>query len=546
VEESGFEWMAEMRDGISGPALEARRSLAALRGETVAADASLRRLQATQAGFERRRWGPLAESGDIFQGAGARLTSMFGPVALAVLAFREVKDAIEAATGALYDFITEGAKMAILAVQTRQHMLRAFTAGDDGDADLGQRTYDMAQRLRRELPQSEKEIADWTSALQGVGLVDPGKIAQVEKAMAAASALYGGGAKGDAAAGKVEGLIAKALEQDAFKTRGGLKAFVGTGISADDLSKALGMTPAQLNQAFTKGTIPVEKGMQAITDILTRKGAKAIDGTLQEWDVIMSKGKESVSHLFEDVDTGGFMAMLADFGTSLDKDQTVGRGLKTIFTDLFNNVFGEGKDVLEIIIEDFLLLELISLKIDRHWKDIVDTVKKVTTATILPGAKPGSPSSDKLGAVAGDVLSDAFNPLALPMHLLGFGRKSRTPLGPNALNMPEQTIAAAGPNALNTPEQTIAAAHADGGLVARPAPGEFFASVAPGETILPADQSRAASAPQLRGDDDGGAAHLEQHVELHYHGVKDAEETRRITTDELADLLERAAAEMAR
>ena len=533
MEESGFEWMAEMRDGISGPALEARRSLAALRGETVAADASLRRLQATQAAFERRRWGPLAESGDIFQGAGARLTSMFGPVALAVLAFREVKDAIEAATGALYDFISEGAKMAILAVQTRQHMLRAFTAGDDGDADLGQRTYDMAQRLRRELPQSEKEIADWTSALQGVGLVDPGKIAQVEKAMAAASALYGGGAKGDAAAGKVEGLIAKALEQDAFKTRGGLKAFVGTGISADDLSKALGMTPAQLNQAFTKGTIPVEKGMQAITDILTRKGAKAIDGTLQEWDVIMSKGKESVSHLFEDVDTGGFMAMLADFGTSLDKDQTEGRGLKTIFTDLFNNVFANGKDVLEVIIDDFLFLELISLKIDRHWKGIVDTVKEVATATILPGAKPGSPSSDKLGAVAGDVLSDAFNPLSTLMILSGFGHgRSRTPLGPNALNMPEHA--------------TAAPAHADGGLVARPAPGEFFASVAPGETILPADQSRAASAPQLRGDDDGGAAHLEQHVELHYHGVKDAEETRHITTDELADLLERAATEMAR
>ena len=521
MEESGFEWIAEMRDGMSKPANMARESLQSLRGEMVNVDRELQRINRTQQQIERRRWGPLAEGGDLFQGAGARLVYMLGPLALIIGAVRMVREAFEAAVGAVKDFVIEGSKASILAVETQQHMLRTFTGGAEGNEEIGGQTFDMVMRLRRELPQSQKEIANWVSTLQGAGLIDPSGLVQTVKAMSAASALMGGGAQGDAAANKVKEIMARASEMGSFKIRGGLRGFVGTGISPDDLSKALGMTPAQLNVAFTKGTVPVERGMAAIEEILTTKGAKALEGTMREWDVIMAKGRESVSHLFDDVETGPFMETLRDTGDMLDKDQLQGRALNQIFKALFGETFDLGNSAL------------INLRVGFTWLE-------VSALRAINAVRPLKPLLEVFEGMGGEFLREVNNAFALLTGLIERAARGLEII--HAIAGGELPTVNRQPIGFERDER--APAHASGGMVLKPAAGEYLASVAPGETILPADHSRAASPREL--GDDGGGNSLAQHNVLHFHGVKGAEEAKDLMVDALADVLEQAALEVGR
>ena len=89
----------------------------------------------------------------------------------------------------------------------------------------------------------------------------------------------------------------------------------------------------------------------------------------------------------------------------------------------------------------------------------------------------------------------------------------------------------------------VAPAHAAGGLV-KPAPGEAFASVAPGEMILPSQF--AANLPELgpANSNAGGETHV--HVDvggIAVHGVTDLASFKRATEAEMADVFERIALE---
>jgi len=398
-------------------------------------------------------------------------------------------------------------------------MLRTFTGGAEGDEAIGGQTFDMVMRLRRELPQSQKEIANWVSTLQGAGMIDPSGLVQTVKAMSAASALMGGGAQGEAAAEKVKTIMARASEVGSFKIRGGLKGFVGTGISGEDLSAALGMTKPQLDKAFTKGTIEAEKGMAAIEQILTEKGGKALEGTMREWDVIMAKGKEAVSHLFDDVDTGPFMETLRDTGDMLDKDQLQGRALNQIFKALFGETFDLGNSALVNLRVGFTWLEVYALR-------------------AINAIRPLKPMLEVFEGMGGEFLREVNNAFALLTGLI-----ERAARGLEII----QSIGSGQLPTVNRPMVGFerAPANASGGEVLKPAPGEYLASVAPGETILPADHSRAASPRELGGSEGGGST-LAQHNEMHFHGVKGAEEAKDLMVDALADALEQAALEAGR
>ena len=63
-------------------------------------------------------------------------------------------------------------------------------------------------------------------------------------------------------------------------------------------------------------------------------------------------------------------------------------------------------------------------------------------------------------------------------------------------------------------------------MVQQPAPGEYFASVAPGEIILPQRQARELTSPSAANDGSSGGVRVE-HLELTImapHGVTDAEQ----------------------
>jgi hypothetical protein len=82
-----------------------------------------------------------------------------------------------------------------------------------------------------------------------------------------------------------------------------------------------------------------------------------------------------------------------------------------------------------------------------------------------------------------------------------------------------------------------APAHATGGLVGRPAPGEAFASVAPGEAILPAGLvSALRSAPQVSAGADRSSRVY--NITIPISGSKDDKATARAVAAELANLFD--------
>ncbi len=531
---------------MSKPAKEARGSLSALKAELLAVDHELLKLQRDQQAMNGKM-GPLTESGQMKANAQAlqmhrkelglmqremsstgetgasmgseiagELIHIAGPAAAVIGAFEIVKHNVEMVTDAVREFIVEGSKMAIEANEVREHAQRMFTGLAGGDEHLGGAMYTQLQQLRKEVPQSEKEINSWAASLAGAGMTDPGKLRDTVKAIASASALMGGGEQGTAAAEKIKTMFARAQETGSFTAKGGLKAFVGTGISEADLQKALGMTEPQLKAAFAQGTISADRGMQAITDILTAKGANALNGTMSEWDVIMANGKESFSKLFEDIDTGGFMSEIKSIGDMFSWDTVEGAALKEIFSEIFGETFKAGTSILHEMRVGFIWLEVYALRI----------------ATALV---PIRPLLETIGSLTLSVVVGAIKTLALGVEGLGIALKP-------FLWEAEQASKLLGPKgSAATPAVTTAPAHADGGLV-KPANGEMFASVAPGEMILPADVSHAVSSPQLG----GGESSISQSNSFNFHGVKGAEDAKELMVDALADVLERAALEAGR
>ena len=215
----GFEWLLEMRDGMTAPAATMKAALKSFSGQIAQTEREIRILQERQLNYKangkmfadaakqnadaiarlRLHMGELRSASsqvtDAMPEQGASmLGAAFGALslvsALAMVA-RAEWDAVRG-TAAL---TVEGIKLAVEMAELREHTIRMFE-GLGGSAAIGDEMYRSLQRLRTELPQSEKELGAWAAKLMAAGQVDPSKVTQSIRAMASASALLGGGEQG--------------------------------------------------------------------------------------------------------------------------------------------------------------------------------------------------------------------------------------------------------------------------------------------------------------------------------------------------------------
>jgi hypothetical protein len=565
----GFEWILEMRDSMTGPAGTARSSLRGLESQMKSTEAEIRKLQATQlmyrqAGFTQGAKEAGNDIAKLRQGlsetraAHSDLTASAGASAeaMGVLggAFMAAAAAAAVVAVAFASATYEGGKLALEMSELREHTTAMFT-GLSGSAAGGEEMYASIQKLRKILPESEKDLSSWAAKLMGAGMVDPRSVQESIKAMSSASALMGGGEQGKAAADKVSNLIAKSLEGGKFK--GMAKTLVGTGVSADDLAKQLGMTPENFQKAFKKGTIEADKGIDALNDVLQRKGAGALAGTMNELPVMMAKAKESFMHLFDGVDVKPFTAAVRQMVGILDTAQPSGRAMKLTITDAFNSIMRIGGETVRALTIGFLYLELGVLKLMhvfapvilkfREWMHDGTLLTIMYGALILMGIALAS-IAVTLGLVVAPIVAMgvAFayavqKALELKQIVTGVGEAAPNMtkvMGPNAT-----TLGGMGGQL----EMGTAPAHATGGRVMQPAPGEVFASVAPGESIAP----KGGIAVGAGGGQSAGAAPgsgsrtvMVDVGGIHIEGAgKSAHEIMGMLEDAVADLFDRAALE---
>ena len=554
----GFEWLLEMRDGMTAPAATMKAALKSFSGQIAQTEREIRILQERQLNYKangkmfadaakqnadaiarlRLHMGELRSASsqvtDAMPEQGASmLGAAFGALslvsALAMVA-RAEWDAVRG-TAAL---TVEGIKLAVEMAELREHTIRMFE-GLGGSAAIGDEMYRSLQRLRTELPQSEKELGAWAAKLMAAGQVDPSKVTQSIRAMASASALLGGGEQGAAAASKIGEMIARAQETGQLKGRGGAKALVGTGVTPEELAARLGMTPENFKTAFAKGTIDASKGIDALNAVLAEKGSRALQGTMGEARVMAAKAGEAWRHMFDGVDVKPLTDAFRQMVSVLDTAQPSGRAMKQTITSGMNDIIRVAGLTVRTLTLGFLYLEIGALKLIialapvivlfRRWaKDgtLLDVMNGAlfTTRMLLDGI-----------LFIAQQLAEPFVLAAAAANALHGAMGGDKPTGAGGADW--------GPAAPRAP------ANAAGGTVL-PASGEVLASVAPGETIVPRGGFKAMGGSEAPAQAGKGNTDVDVDVGgVHFHGVsqKTAGELISMAESALADVLERAAME---
>jgi len=540
----GFEWIMEIKDGMTAPVAHMTKSLEGLEHELRRAEAEIRDRQKTMLAQQ--------QAGDKFAASvtggtlkGLRLEAAdtraklkdlksasedggaaFGLEAAGALGLTfgltEIVAKAREAAAEMGRMMYEGLSLAVEMGEQREHLTRMFTGLSGGDA-AGEAMYASVQRLRKEVPQSEVEIAHWAATLEGAGMTDPSRVEASIKAMASASALMGGGQMGGEASSKVQALMAKSLETGRFKGMG--RSLVGTGLSAKDLADQLGMTEENFQRAFQKGTISAQKGIDAMTQALSHKGADALAGSMGEVPTMIAKTKESLAHMFEGVDTKQLTGSIKEFLHVLDATTPSGKMMQSVIVIAFTSIGRVAADLIHSLTRVFLYIELGILRAVHMVHQLEAAWDRVTST---------------IGRAAGVVKNFAANPVNFTIKAI----QSVPDIvrgGPAAAAPP---IAANPAAPMKGPSATPLKANSDGGIV-KAASGEGLASVAPGEAIVPKGKLSVGSGSPASQPMTGGDHHT--HVDvggIHVDGAgTSAPEILAMLESAIADIFERCASE---
>ena len=253
-------------------------------------------------------------------------------------------------------------------------------------------------------------MAEWNKQLMQGGVTDVPRLMQATKAAAAASALMGD--ESGKAGEKITGLVVEISK--AVKLRQGIGDLAGklegTGISAEEVAKSMGIGVRQLNMMAASG-LQLNKIGNVIQDALIRKGAGPMRDMMSTWTTVSTKMKDSAAKLFSGItETKGFKAFSEQLVRLLGVfDSSAGR-TKGKVTTAFDAIFMVASKLVREIRLGFLRAEIAMLQFEiaiaplvkgmNSANDAMDRFNKHATAStaLMKGLKL------LLGAVVGSLL----------------------------------------------------------------------------------------------------------------------------------------------
>ena len=352
-----------------------------------------------------------------------------------------------------------GVEMALEVNAVNERLEATFQALGKGP-DAGKATLGMLDDLSRKLPQSRTQLAEWTQQFEAMGITDLGALRHQIEATAGAQAIAGA-----AGAGAYESLTRKV--QGAIDSHEGLLK-VDRRMIATLHELGAGDMMVGGRKLIQGATVDAQAFGNALSQSLVEKGAGPLEAMGNEISTLRTKAQETFGHLFDGIDTAPITDALKSVIMLGDQGEPSGAALHDGIAGGLNAVI---REIGEMITEAelwFLDLELQVLKSGVTMEDVKSTIHDVaTTIKALVGD-----AKELWGMFLG--VADA----AVSVHD-AIGTAADITMGGAPGGRADDPLA----KLIRSP------AHADGGVVARPAPGEFFASVAPGETIVPAGAS---------------------------------------------------------
>lgn len=407
------------------------------------------------------------------------------------------------AVGVVQAALEMGAEVA----EVNERLEATFQALGHGP-EAGRETLSMLDAMARRLPQSSAQLAEWTRQFQAMGVTELGDLRGQVHAVASAQAI--GGAEG-----------ATAYEAVTRKVRGAIDAHEGL-LKVDrrlvGTLHELGAGDMLVNgRKLVQGMeVDARAFGDALEMSLNEKGKGPLEAMGDEWGTLKTKALEAIGHLFDGIDWSPLTDAVKDVIAIGDEGDPAGRALATgVKGGISEIIKGLGELVTDGEIA-FLQLELWTIEYGPTARGVIRGIEGAIRGLVSTAELILTPFSDVLGIAT--QISDA----------LGVGGAARR----------------AGNAAATSP------AHAEGGLVGRPAPGEFWASVAPGELIVPAqaarEMSRDALGPGSRGGmpgaqaaSSGGGGMRVDRIEVHLHAPSGVTGAQELTVFALSSALER-------
>jgi hypothetical protein len=406
-----------------------------------------------------------------------------------------------------------------------------------GSAEDSARMGDQIDRLRQKIPLTTEELsklyATTRAGLDGTRVSGQG-ILDVVEGVGQASA-----AGATAAAAKIDEII----KRGAAAGRTGINVGIGplartggelagTGLKAEDitgsLAKDLGISVQKAAEMLRRGVVPIGAAAKALREAAEKDFGEINLSKMQTADAITNKWHDDLIALTRGAVPGlqSFWAEMGRIENLFSTTTTSGYALKEIVTGIgvsLGIVSKKEGPQIETLIR---LIILEATKLSNSFKEVElqylrtfpkkgdfsavkvfeairDVVKEIaldmrTIATMYDQLKGVVETAEKptekllsfVPKVVRDAASEAFNPVSVAKQIPGAAARAfETPAAPvrQPLAIERDTPAVPfGPPSVRQPLSFARApAHATGGTVMQPAPGEVMASVAPGEVIVP-------------------------------------------------------------
>lgn len=257
--------------------------------------------------------------------------------------------------------------------------LRILGGALTGSNAAGSEFVAIVNQLAGEVPLAKDQIAELAREMSLL------KLARRDLQAGLASVAIVTSAIGDAAGGAVKSIIqANAASRRFFlgmRDRfGEFTALAGTGLKSADvvgaLAEVMRTSVPQVEQALRTGAVTLADGVKALEVAARARFGKTIAAQMLDFNVQVTKAREAVAAMFDDIDIEPALVGLREFLSVLDQNTVTGRKLKALLTEVFNGIAKASEAVGPVVKKFFQGMLIGALRFYIAIKPVVDAIKR--------------------------------------------------------------------------------------------------------------------------------------------------------------------------
>lgn len=379
------------------------------------------------------------------------------------------------------------AKWVITAGDARRNtqlMLEAFA----GSAKNGEALGTQVDALAKKVPIARDRLAEMAAELMKTRLGGQEIVDTLNITATAAAAM------GDSVGNALGDIVKRG--QIARRFRLSPQELFGMGVRFEDvaaqLAKQLHISIEKAKEELFNGSVEIGQGAKALRAVVEKRFGEVNGKKLLSLDSIGQRLHDTLASLTSKIDWTRILGPISKIVDLFDASTVTGKVLQDIITNfgkILGDTFTEGAPKMKTF---FLLAEIAALKV------LIGVFK-------LKKAIEGATGSGNLLLVPFKLLANLIGNIVVGLVKgAAFANKLAGVVGLSVSTGTKNTFAPEAGGAV------VAPGHQTGGRVMKPAPGEAFASVAPGEFIVPKGAGAGGGA--------GGVGKAEVKVEFHVHG----------------------------